>query len=200
MSIFTAFEAVAARQPDRLALQIKEATGYRRVTYGEAVLQARALAAALLQAGVEGGDRVALISENRPEWTVAYLGVIAAGATAVPLDVQLGDGELANVFRHAGCRMAIASEKQAPRILRVGGGGAALHVVDLDAGTSADRTIAFKAILRDMKNPAGMSLPTVGDDEPATILNTSGTTGTPKGVMLSHGNFLANARSILFGE
>ena len=197
MSIFTAFEAVAARQPDRLALQIKEATGYRRVTYGEAVLQARALAAALLQAGVEGGDRVALISENRPEWTVAYLGVAAAGAIAVPLDVQLSDGELANVFRHAGCRMAIASEKQAPRILCVGGGGAALHVVDLDAETSADRTIAFKAVLRDMRNPAGMSLPTVGDDALASILYTSGTTGTPKGVMLSHGNFLANARSIL---
>ena len=197
MSIFTAFEAMAARQPDRLALQIKDGTGYRRLTYGEVALQARALAGALLQAGVRPGDRVALISENRPEWTVAYLGVIAAGATAVPLDVQLSDGELANVFGHAGCRMAIASEKQAPRILREGGEGAALQVVNLDAETSADRTIAFRAVFREMRRPPEVSLPSVGDDALASILYTSGTTGTPKGVMLSHGNFLANVRSIL---
>jgi long-chain acyl-CoA synthetase len=71
VNLFSAFEAVAAGQPDRLALQIREGTGYRRLTYGEVARQARALAAALLQAGVAPGDRVALISENRPEWTVA---------------------------------------------------------------------------------------------------------------------------------
>ncbi len=125
MNLFSAFEAVAAGQPDRLALQIREGAGYRRLTYGEVARQARALAAALLQAGVAPGDRVALISENRPEWTVAYFAVTAAGATAVPLDVQLSDGELNIVLAHAGCRMAVASGKQAPRLLAVKAGGEA---------------------------------------------------------------------------
>jgi long-chain acyl-CoA synthetase len=198
MSLFASFEAVAARQPDRLALQIREGTGYRRLTYGEVARQAQALAAALLQAGVAPGDRVALISENRPEWTVAYFAVTAAGATAVPLDVQLSDGELNIVLAHAGCRMAVASGKQAPRLLAVKAGGeAALRVVDLDAEAPVGRTLAFRATLGDRERAAMPSLPVVGEDALASILYTSGTTGTPKGVMLSHGNFLANAQSVL---
>jgi len=198
VNLFSAFEAVAAGQPDRLALQIREGTGYRRLTYGEVARQARALAAALLQAGVAPGDRVALISENRPEWTVAYFAVTAAGATAVPLDVQLGDAELNIVLAHAGCRMAIASGKQAPRLLAVmTGGQAARRVVDLDADASTERALAFRPIPRDHGEAERLSLPTVGDDALAYILYTSGTTGTPKGVMLSHGNFLANAQSVL---
>jgi long-chain acyl-CoA synthetase len=198
VNLFSAFEAVAAGQPDRLALQIREGTGYRRLTYGGVARQARALAAALLQAGVAPGDRVALVSENRPEWTVAYFAVTAAGATAVPLDVQLSDGELAIVLAHAGCRMAVASGKQAPRLLAVKAGGeAALRVVDLDADASTERALAFRPILRDHGETERPSLPTVGDGALASILYTSGTTGTPKGVMLSHGNFLANAQSIL---
>ena len=197
MSVFAAFETVAARQPDRLALQIKEGTVYRRLTYAEVTRQARALAAAL-QGEVEPGDRVALISENRPEWTVAYLGVVATGATAVPLDVQLGDAEVANVLRHAGCRMAIASGKQTPRLLAIKTGAEApLRVVDLDADAPADRVTAFRSILRMHEGSPAPNLPVVGEDALASILYTSGTTGSPKGVMLTHGNLLANARSIM---
>jgi long-chain acyl-CoA synthetase len=198
MSLFATFEAVAARQPDRLALQIREGAGYRRLTYAEVARQARALAAALIEAGVAPRDRVALVSENRPEWSVAYFAVAASGATAVPLDVQLSDGELAVVLKHAGCRMAIASGKQAPRVLAVKETGEApLRVVDLDAEATADRTLALRDILRDRGGAATPSLPAISDDAPASILYTSGTTGTPKGVVLSHGNFLANARSVL---
>jgi long-chain acyl-CoA synthetase len=198
VSIFASFEAVAVRQPDRLALGIKEATGYRRLTYGEVARQARALAAGLIQAGVAPGDRLALISENRPEWTVAYFAVTAAGATAVPLDVQLSDAELANVVTHAGCRLAVASGRQAPRLLALdAGGAAALRVVDLDAGASNGRTLSFRVILQSVDNRPAPPLPAVAEDALASILYTSGTTGTPKGVMLSHANFLANIRSVL---
>ena len=104
MNLFERFEAVAASQPDRLALQIKEATGYRRLTYGDVARQARLAAAALVRAGLAPGERVALMSENRPEWAVAYFAVAAAGGTVVPLDVQLGDAEVAN--RPAACRVS----------------------------------------------------------------------------------------------
>ncbi len=198
MSLFASFEAVATRQPDRLALQIREATGYRRLTYGDVARQARGLAGALLQAGVAPGDRVALVSENRPEWVVAYFAVTAAGATAVPLDVQLSDHELAIVLEHAGCRMVVASGKQVARLLAVSRGGMApLGVVDLDAEESSERVFAFRDVLREHDKLSATRLPDVRHDSLASILYTSGTTGTPKGVMLSHGNFLANAQSFL---
>jgi len=197
VNLFAAFEAVAARQPDRLALQIKEDAGYRHLVYGEVARQVRALAAAMVRVGLRPGDRVALVSENRPEWIVAYFAVTAAGGTAVPLDVQLSDGEIATVLEHAGCRIGIACGKQAARLLALNRERALSRVVDLDAGASEGRLLAFRAVLQDAAGAHAVSLPTVTEDALASILYTSGTTGTPKGVMLTHANFLANTRSIL---
>lgn len=197
MNLFAAFEAVAARQPDRLALQIKEDAGYRHLVYGEVARQVRALAAAMVRVGLRPGDRVALVSENRPEWIVAYFALTAAGGTAVPLDVQLSDGEIATVLEHAGCRIGIACGKQAARLLALNRERALSRVVDLDAGASEGRLLAFRAVLQDAAGAHAVSLPTVTEDALASILYTSGTTGTPKGVMLTHANFLANTRSIL---
>ena len=198
MNLFQRFEEVAARQPDQPALQLQEGAGYRRLTYGEIARQARALAGALIRAGVVPGDRVALQSENRPEWAAAYFGLMAAGAVAVPLDIQLSDGEVGNVLRHAGCRLAVASGQQAARLIDLQAGEAPLRcVVDLDAEASGGRRLAFRTILQGPWSSPGGSLPAVGEDGVASILYTSGTTGIPKGVMLTHGNFLANAESVL---
>jgi len=197
VNLFQRFESVAAQQPDRLALQIKEATGYRRLAYGDVARQARLLATALCRAGVAPGDRVALISENRPEWVIAYLAVVAAGGTAVPLDVQLADAEVVNVLQHAECRIAVASGKQAARLFPTNAQGAPLAwVVDLDAATDGKRILSYQATLKNPDVPAE-GLPRVESDALASILYTSGTTGTPKGVMLSHGNFLANVESVM---
>jgi long-chain acyl-CoA synthetase len=198
MNLFARFEAVAAGQPDQPAFLVKEAAGYRLQTYGEVARHVRALAIALAKAGLQPQDRVALVSENRPEWMVAYLAVVAAGATAVPLDVQLSDGEMANVLRHSVCRMAVASGKQTPRLGSLPTGAKAPGlVVDLDAVESGDRSLSYQNLLREYAGAVAPALPEVGEEALASILYTSGTTGTPKGVMLSHGNFLANAQSVL---
>jgi long-chain acyl-CoA synthetase len=197
VNLFAALEAVASHQPDQVALQIQGEGGYRRLAFGEMVRQVRRLAGALIRAGLARGDRVALISENRPEWSVAYFGIVAAGGVAVPLDVQLGDAEVANVLRHAGCRMAIVSGKHAARPLAGGEGyGTPLRLVDLDAATAAGETLSLPAILRDAGAGEPVRLPPVADEDLASILYTSGTTGVPKGVMLTHGNFSANVRSV----
>ena len=191
MALFDRFEAIAATRPNQLALQIKDGSDYRRLSYADVQKQSRALANALIRAGLHPDDRVALISENRPEWAVAYFAITAAGGTAVPLDVQLPDAEVANVLAHAKCRMGIASAKHVPRLAAAGPG---MPLVDLDAEEDGS-VLSFQHIIRHAA--AVQPLPSVSDDALASILYTSGTTGTPKGVMLSHGNFLANAESVI---
>lgn len=180
---------------DRVAMQIRRGGDWERVTYAALAEQVRALGRALAARGVAPGDRVAILSENRPEWGIAYLGALAAGATAVPMDVQFTDREVENVLRHAGVRWALASGAQAARLLAAGAPPVPLNILSLDA-EAPSATLALGALLAE---GAALTapLPARAPDDPASILYTSGTTGTPKGVMLSHRNFLANTRSIL---
>jgi long-chain acyl-CoA synthetase len=197
VNLFVALEAVASQQSDLIAFQAQGEGGFRRLTFGELAGQARLLAGALVRAGLARGDRVGLISENRPEWSVAYFGIVAAGGVAVPLDVQLGDSEVANLLGHAECRLAIVSGKQADRPLWKGEGGRApVLLVDLDGAAAAEGRLSLPLILRDVGTERHVPLPPVAEEDLASILYTSGTTGVPKGVMLTHGNFLANVRSV----
>ena len=109
------FEA-AARFQNRVAFQIKRDGRYVQLSYGEVADQAHRLAAFLVQLQVAPGDRIALLSENRPEWCVAYLGIVAAGATAVPLDVQMEEEELETLLHHSESRVIVASEAELTRI------------------------------------------------------------------------------------
>ena len=197
MNLFAALETVASRQPDQVALQIQGEEGYRSLSFGELVRYARLLAAALVRAGLRRGDRVALISENRPEWTAGYFAIVAAGGAAVPLDVQMGDAEAANLLRHAECRMAIVSGKHCGRPLWTAQETPApFTLVDLDGDPAGSGALSWPAILRETGEAEGAPLPPVAEDDLASILYTSGTTDAPKGVMLTHGNFLANVRSV----
>ena len=107
----------ADRAGDRVAMQIRRGPDWERITYAALADRVRALARALAARGVAPGDRVAILCENRPEWGIGYLGAVAAGATAVPLDTHLTDREVENVLRHANARWAIASGAQAERLL-----------------------------------------------------------------------------------
>ncbi len=187
------FFEVAARSQDRVAFQIKRDGRYVYYSYGDVAGQARRLATFLCRFQISPGDRVALLSENRPEWGVAYLGIVAAGATAVPLDAQLDGEEVENLIRHSESRAILVSEaelaKVQPLISRL--------------------PIRPEVILLDEKAPPGIhtlseilqstetvALPAPPAEGIASILYTSGTTGTPKGVMLSHGNFMSNISAV----
>ncbi len=177
---------------DRVAMQIRRGADWERVSYAALAERVRALGRALIARGVAPGDRVAILSENRPEWGIAYLGALAAGATAVPMDTHFTDREADNVLRHAGVRWALASGAQAARLLAL---DTPPTVISLDA-EAPPGAVAVEALLAEGRALTA-SLPERGPHDPASILYTSGTTGTPKGVMLSHRNFLANTKSIL---
>jgi long-chain acyl-CoA synthetase len=171
------FESSCEQWKRRTALRM-EGERKDRLTYGELRHMAGAVAGWLAGAGVAKGDRVVLASENRPEWAVAYFGILRAGAAAVPVDPQLSAPELVNLWKTAGARIAIVSDDTAQRHP---------ELAPLAAAAVPDARVApFAEVLRGGAPPPP---PRVSGDDLASLIFTSGTTGTPKGVMLSHRNF-----------
>ncbi|RSN64146.1 long-chain fatty acid--CoA ligase [Streptomyces sp. WAC 04229] len=163
--------------------------GPERVSYGDLWLAARRYAAALRERGVAPGDRVALLLPNTPVFPAAYFGVLALGATVVPVNALLKAEEIAYVLRHSGARAVLCSgsllgegEPAAKRaevpLLTVGSEAGAT------GGSALDRLVARAA-------PIEAPVPRAPDDI-ALILYTSGTTGRAKGAMISHLNLLSN--------
>jgi len=92
--ILARIQDAAARYPEKVAIQMKAGDRYQKYSYGDVLKQVNSVASSLVQQGIEKGDRVAILSENRPEWMIAYLAVVACGAVIVPLDAQLGEKEV----------------------------------------------------------------------------------------------------------
>ena len=150
---------------------------------------ARFFANGLAQGDIKRGDTVALFAENRPEWIVAAMGIIGSGAVVVPLDIQLGDQTLFHALQDSGARAIITTQRRVERIERL-----ALkekpRLIVLDAPPDDERS--WERFL----HQGTPELPTVKRDDPAVLFYTSGTTGPPKGVPLSHGNIVSQLKSI----
>ena len=84
----------AQRYGEKIAFKMRNGGGYRTITFGQTAEMAAKLQAAMAKLGIVPGDRVALISENRPEWPISYLAITAMGAVAVPLDANLRREEM----------------------------------------------------------------------------------------------------------
>jgi long-chain acyl-CoA synthetase len=162
--------ALVARQPSGEQASI---------TYRELRDRSRRAALLLAARGVKPGDRVLLIAENSPDWALAYFAIVGAGAVAVPLDHLISADELAPICRIAEPRTALRSAKVAKRL----GGGirdAAPDAIELELA-ELSRPFVLGRDPAPLHPPDRKSL--------ASIVFTSGTTGAPKGVMLTHGNF-----------
>lgn len=169
----------------------RSGTVYRECTYQQLVEQAEGLAAALVGHGLRQGDRVAIVAENRPEWVIAYVAILAAGATAVPLDIQLSSGELARLLARSGARLAFVSATTWSLLKHI---GLPLTVVSFDPLRDSGCYV-FDEWVRE--GQAGSTeKPTMSPENVASLLYTSGTTGEPKGVRLTHRNLLSNAKAL----
>lgn len=163
-------------------------------TYAELRRAVGCVQGKLASSGVERGSRIALLVRNSPHYVASYLGVIAAGCVAVPLNVQERASVLSRQIEHAECAAVIA-DPQHPEWSALSAVIAStvplLITLDLLPGTAG--CLAFCAAL-DVE--AQLVLMDLQADDRAMMIYTSGTTARPKGVVLTNGNLLANARSI----
>ena len=148
----------------------------RTWTYREAAAAAHGVTRELQERGVAPGDRVALIAENSPRWLHAYLGILAAGAVAVPRGEDIPDAELFYILEHSGCRVVFSGSKRTTKRLPARFTTIPIHDDGFpDPVELEDYTLSSYA-------------EAVQPNDLAVLLYTSGTTGQPKGVMLEHRN------------
>jgi long-chain acyl-CoA synthetase len=140
----------------------------------------------LLANGVAHGDRVMVYGENRPEWGVAFFGTLRAGATVVPVDKELGELELVNIARRSGAKVLLTTEALLDE-------SPTLAAQLAKAGLSTRIATFAEAMTGDPTQPdaIGKVRSSASPDDVASLIFTSGTTGNPKGVMLTHRNFAA---------
>ena len=148
-------------------------------TYRDVQRAANTVADFLAAHDIKSGDRVMLASESRPEWGMTYFGIILSGATAVPVDIDLSSAEIGNIAVASGAKGIIASDD-----LRK-----TLADTELAAPMWSFKHVFEKA--HEVANGALVARPKRRPEDVASILFTSGTTGVPKGVMLTDRNFTA---------
>ena len=186
------------RLGERPAIVIDREEGLETWTYRSLADQARRLAAGLIASGVGVEEPVAILASNRAEWIIAYFGIVAAGATAMPLDALATDAEVEAMLARTGCRRLFTTRDRLARLPSGWGElGRAVYLLDGDS-SGADNASRGKAQpWRSLLAPSAGALPAIGADRRASLLFTSGTTGTPKAVPLTHANFVADLESLL---
>jgi long-chain acyl-CoA synthetase len=168
-------------------------SGWAGYSYAEAARAVHAFSRCLVEQGVEPGARVAIQAENRPEWGLAFLAVLEAGAIAVPLDLQLTREETGEILATAEATHAVVSRRswsvveEARRARRP-----SLILASLDDDPEPG---AWPEAMRRFADP-GPSRADRAATDVALLLFTSGTTGQAKGVMLTHANLLTNVEAV----
>ncbi len=168
--------------------------GWEPWTFSEAARRMHAFTALLEQEGVKPGDRVAIQSENRPEWGLAYLAALEAGAVVVPLDALLKEQEVGEILVQSGARFCVVSARQRPVVERARDSRLpGLRLFSLDPSDDLPSWSAGLERFPDERPRPERAAP----DDLAVLLFTSGTTGQAKAVMLSHSNLLHNVEALM---
>lgn len=183
--------------------EAREGVKYTSLTYKELQTKVREFAAGLIALGVKQGDRVALISEGKNNWIIGELGVLHTGAICVPLSVKLDtEHDISFRINHSECSMIIASDQQIAKLrpMKKAFDTVTKYIlIDPEENLQEDE-ILFDNVLEMGQNVIEASETIldkrIADITPDTLANisyTSGTTANPKGIMLSHGNYVCNA-------
>ncbi|MDC2953582.1 AMP-binding protein [Streptomyces gilvifuscus] len=184
--------ANAAEAPDAVVLRRRRDTAWQSVTAAAFAREVTAAAKGLIAAGLEPGGRVAVMSRTRYEWTVLDFAIWAAGGQTVPVYATSSADQVEWIVRDSGARFAVTETAENTATVTTGTAGheSPPRVWELDAGALADLTTLGQDVPDEevTKRRTALTPGTV-----ATICYTSGTTGRPKGCVLTHGNLHAEA-------
>jgi long-chain acyl-CoA synthetase len=193
---------VCRSRRDCVMLQ-KQALGWVPISAIELYRDVVGVARAFESWGVRKGDRVAILSENRPEWTIADFATLALGAITVPVYSTQTAEQTAFILNDSGARVLVVStQSQLEKVLSVHSQTPVEHIVVMDAVETGHALHMQRLMLQgptDFDPEFDARARSVQPDDLATIIYTSGTTGTPKGAMLTHGNMASNISCSLDG-
>jgi long-chain acyl-CoA synthetase len=193
---------LARHRHDKPMMRHWRGGAWQRLSWGDFAQAVASVAAGLRGAGIAPGDRVVLVSENRPEFVIADTALMAIGAVTVPTYTTNAVSDHAHILRDSGARAAIVSTSGlAARVLQSAAGAGGLDLLILmegEAPAGAPRTLAWDALAATEADP-GMTLAEAELIPPgrlACLVYTSGTGGAPKGVMLPHRAMLSNRNGV----
>jgi long-chain acyl-CoA synthetase len=206
-TIVSKFHEQVERLGVRSAMRYRDGGDWRDITWSEYGRAVREVASGLAAIGVRPGDAVAIFAPNRPEWHIADIASMCARAVTIPIYLNNAPAQVAYVAGHSDSKVVFAAgEEQLRKVEKEREDLPALeHVVTFDGASSADGFVVSWEEIRargreaDAANPAWFdaSVDAVQPDDVATIVYTSGTTGNPKGAILSHRNIVWTAGSLL---
>src|SRR5580700_3376319 len=187
--------AVCGNRRDRVMLQ-RGALGWAPISSTEVYRGVVGIARTLEAWGVRKGDRVAILSENRPEWTITDFAVLALGAITVPIYATQTAEHIAFILSNSGARViAVSTKNQLEKVLAIQQQTSLERILVMDPVETAHAVQMQELMLQgptDFDPEFDARSQSIVPDDPATIIYTSGTTGTPKGAMLTHGNMASN--------
>jgi len=208
-TFYELFCECAKRWPDNVALEIQRRDRVESNTYAELRLMAESIGRWLTDGGFKQGTRVAILADNHPRWIASYLGIIAAGCTAVPLDTAFHADQVAKLLQDSGSSLLFCDRKHASvseqsiRELDIG-----IVIIDKNdeghataesrSAQTGEALVSTQVSLETIfAAGVGNFTPTAcSDDSIASLLYTSGTTADPKGVMLTHANLMGEVRAV----
>jgi long-chain acyl-CoA synthetase len=198
-TFYERFVECAEHWPQNVALEIQRRDHVESYTYAQARQMAESVGAWLEKNEVPEGARVAILAENHPRWVTSFLGIVAAGRTAVPLDTALHADQITKLLKDSGTsllfcdskHLATARQSAATLPIRIVLTNPAELKPESDrSGLVAELDSIFAS------GPSGFKPSAVAADSVASLLYTSGTTSDPKGVMLNHANLLGEVESV----
>jgi len=198
-TFYDRFVECAERWPSNVALELQRQDHLESCTYSEVRRMAESVSRWITENKFCRGSRLAILADNHPRWVAAYLGIIASGCAAVPLDTALHDDQVTKLLKDSGTSAVFCDAKHVP-LVRPAAGELKLGLVLMDPDRVTGK-LNQELVIGDLSaifgaGPGNFKPVPAADHDLASLLYTSGTTADPKGVMLTHANFLGEVDAV----